>query len=159
MSALVGNKAPDFTLEDESCNAVILSEVLEEGPTVLAFYPGDFKVVCTAQMCNYRDHISDFRALGVRLFGISRNPPDSHARFKKQYDIPFSLLSDPHSRIAQFYGCKSYLLLGAVSRAVFILASTGYVLYRYVEPTTMTRRNANELVAVLRRLKQDKLLV
>jgi len=45
-----------------------------------------------------------------------------------------------------------------VSRAVFIINSKGLILYRYVEPTILTRRKPEELIAILDDLKANKLL-
>lgn len=46
-------------------------------------------------------------------------------------------------------------MLGNVSRAVFIVSRDSKILYRYVEPTTLTRRKADELLDILARLKQS----
>lgn len=36
----VGDKAPDFTLQDTDGNDVALSDLLQQGPVVLGFYRG-----------------------------------------------------------------------------------------------------------------------
>ena len=33
----------------------VLSELLEDGPVLLAFYPGDFSPACTEELCSLRD--------------------------------------------------------------------------------------------------------
>jgi peroxiredoxin Q/BCP len=38
----VGDKAPDFTLQDHDGNPVTLSKLLASGPVILAFYPKAF---------------------------------------------------------------------------------------------------------------------
>jgi peroxiredoxin Q/BCP len=38
----VGDKAPDFTLADTEGKSVKLSELLEKGPVILAFFPKAF---------------------------------------------------------------------------------------------------------------------
>lgn len=155
---VIGKRAPDFKLKDHKGGEVVLSQVMGNAPTLLAFYPGDFTPVCTKQLCTYRDRIDDFKKYGVQIFGISSNPVESHAEFAKKYDFPFLLLSDVNKLVAKAYDATSILLLGKVSRAVFILNTSGIVLYRYVEPTTITHRKPEELVAILDDLKNNKLI-
>lgn len=155
---VIGKKAPDFTLNDHKGGKVTLSEVMNNAPTLLAFYPGDFTPVCTRQLCTYRDKIEDFKKFNVQIFGISSNPVESHAKFAEKYEFPFLLLSDPGKLTAKKYDCASILLLGQISRAVFILNTRGIVLYRYVEPTTITHRKPEELVHILSDLKENNLI-
>lgn len=155
---VIGKKAPDFTLKDHKGGNVTLSQVMTKAPTLLAFYPGDFTPVCTKQLCTYRDRIEDFNKFNVQIFGISANTSSSHAEFVRKYDFPFLLLSDPNKLVAKAYDCTSILLLGRISRAVFILNTSGIILYRYVEPTTLTKRKPEELVAILNDLKSNNLI-
>jgi thioredoxin-dependent peroxiredoxin len=155
---VIGKKAPDFTLKDHLGGYVTLSKVYPVAPTLLAFYPGDFTPVCTKQLCNYRDNFEEFNKLGVQIFGISGNDTQKHAEFAKAYDFPFLLLSDPGQQVAKSFGCTSLLMFGRVSRAVFIINTKGIILYRYVEPTTLTHRKADELAGILSDLRENKLL-
>lgn len=154
----VGKKAPDFTLPSHNGTSVVLSEELKLGPVMLVFYPGDFTPVCTRQMCNYRDSLLDFEKLGVRILGISTNNSESHQKFAQEFDLPFRLLSDPGHRVAKMFECTSLLMLGRVSRAVVIINNQGVILYRYVEPTSLTRRKSEELLKILQDLESNKLL-
>jgi hypothetical protein len=49
-------------------------------------------------------------------------------------------------------------MLGAVSRAVCVVSKKGFVLYRYIEPTVLTRRKAAELIGILEDLKKNSLI-
>lgn len=155
---VIGKKAPDFVLKDQSGGVVTLSKVTPVAPTLLVFYPGDFTYVCTKQLCNYRDNFEQFNKFGIQVFGISSNAKERHEEFAKTYDFPFLLLSDPGSQVAKSFGCTSLLMFGKVSRAVFIINTKGIILYRYVEPTTLTHRSAAELVGILQDLKDNKLI-
>ena len=147
--------APDFTLENQRHEAVRFSDILKNGPVLLVFYPGDFTPVCTSQLCNYRDSLESFQRFGVQLVGVSFNTPLQHKAFAEKYGFDFPLLSDPKKETAKLYGCTSLLMLGNVSRAVFIVSADGRILYRYVEPTSLTRRKADELLTILVGLKQS----
>jgi thioredoxin-dependent peroxiredoxin len=155
---VIGKKAPDFTLKDHQGGTVTLSKVIPVAPTLLVFYPGDFTPVCTKQLCNYRDNFEDFNRFGIQIFGISPNDVQKHAEFAKAYEFPFLLLSDPGQQVAKSFGCTSLLMFGKVSRAVFMINTKGVILYRYVEPTSLTRRKADELVGILTDLKENKLI-
>lgn len=155
---VIGKMAPDFALPDQNGQPVQLSKVCAQGPVLLAFYPRDFTAVCTKQLCNYRDNMAAFREFGLQIFGISSNPSNSHASFGSKYDFPFPLLSDADKSVAKEFGCTSLFMLGRVSRAVFIINKRRTILYRYVEPTILTRRTAQELVLLLADLRKNKFI-
>lgn len=155
---VIGKRAPDFTLPDHKRSNVNLYQSLKVAPTMLVFYPSDFTPVCTAQLCNYRDSIEKFKGFGVQIFGISENSIEEHARFAQKYQFPFLLLTDKGQSVAKQFGCTSLFMFGKVSRAVFIINTSGIILYRYVEPLSITRRKAEELVGILTDLKANKLI-
>lgn len=151
--AQVGHIAPEFKLQNEKEEWVNLSELVAKGPVMLAFYPGDFTPVCTRQLCTYQEAYDRFVHYGVQVVGISGNTPEEHQRFKQKYGFAFPLLTDPGKTVTKRYGVTSILLLGGASRAVFILAKGGRVLYRYVEPLPLTHRKPKELLQILDELK------
>lgn len=155
---VVAKKAPNFNVKDENSQPFQFYEALQKGPALLVFYPGDFRIFCTSQLCTYRDKWSDFKDLGVQVFGLSHNSSEEHKNFTEQYQFPFPLLSDTDNAVARTFGCTSRYLLGGVSRSVVVVSKSGMVLYRYVEPTTLSSKKADELLAILRDLRQNKLL-
>lgn len=155
---VVGKYAPDFELPDQFGNPVRLASLCRVGPLLLAFYPGDFTMVCTKQLCNYRDHLADFSTLGIQVVGVSPNPVFSHSKFAKKYDFTFKLLSDAKQTVARSFDIQSIFMLGKVSRAVFVINKRRMILYRYVEPTVLTHRAADELVRILTDLIKNGLL-
>jgi peroxiredoxin Q/BCP len=115
-------------------------------------------MVCTKQLCDYRDHLEQFVQLGVQIVGISKNSTSEHIKFARAHKFPFLLLSDSGQSVAKMYGCTSLLMMGTVSRAVFIVNTQGIILYRYVEPIALTRRTADELLDVISDLKGNQLI-
>ena len=65
MSVDVGAKAPDFTLPNQDREPVTLSEQLEEGPVVLAFFPAAFSGTCTTEMCTFRDSAAELNKVNA----------------------------------------------------------------------------------------------
>lgn len=149
----LGKNVPDFKLKDQSGQVRNLYGVLPGGPVLLAFYPGDFTRVCTQQFCNYRDTMPLFQSFGLQVVGVSPNTPEDHEKFARQYDFQFLLLSDPSQALAKQFGCTSIFMFGGISRAVFVIGKSGAALYRYVEPTVLTRRKGNEFVTIIQGLR------
>ena len=50
-----GDVVEDFSLPADDGSTVTLSEVLEQGPVVLFFYPKAMTPGCTAESCHFRD--------------------------------------------------------------------------------------------------------
>lgn len=100
-----GDKAPDFTVPDQTGNAVSLSTVLGEGKRViLYFYPKDNTTGCTAEACSLRDGYSELLRKGFVVLGVSADSAASHRRFIEKHQLPFTLLVDADHAIAEAYG-------------------------------------------------------
>ncbi len=115
-----GERAPEFTLPDETATDRSLTELLHSGAVVLYFYPADFTPGCTRQACVLRDLHAEIERAGLRVVGISPQSPESHARFRAKYDLPFVLLSDQHKTVTKMYGVNGPLGI-AVRRASFLI--------------------------------------
>jgi thioredoxin-dependent peroxiredoxin len=115
-----GERAPEFTLPDDTGKDRSLTELLSGGALVLYFYPADFTPGCTRQACTLRDIHSELESAGLRVVGISPQSPESHARFKAKYQLPFVLLSDEQKTVVKMYGVNGPLGLG-VRRATFLV--------------------------------------
>jgi peroxiredoxin Q/BCP len=115
-----GERAPEFSLPDETAKDRSLTELLSSGAIVLYFYPADFTPGCTRQACALRDLHSDIERAGLRVVGISPQSPTSHARFKAKYELPFILLSDQQKTVIRMYGVNGPLGLG-VRRVTYLI--------------------------------------
>jgi peroxiredoxin Q/BCP len=155
---VVGKLAPDFTLPDHRGGTVTLSKVVEKGPVLLAFYPKDFTMVCTKQLCNYTDNFEKFGEMGVQIFGVSHNAVANHSLFAQKYKFPFPLLADLNHVVTKAFGSTSMLMMGRPTRSVFIISRQRIILYKYVEPTVMTHRSADELLKILQDLRRSNLV-
>jgi thioredoxin-dependent peroxiredoxin len=103
MALKIGQKAPDFSLAGTSGEMINLYEDFKGKACVLYFYPKDFTKTCTAEACDFRDQFEAFRNLETPVLGISRDDIPTHMRFKKEYKLPFELLSDTDGKV-----CKAY---------------------------------------------------
>ena len=95
--------APDFTLPDETGLERSLKDYRGKW-VVLYFYPKDDTPGCTTEACNFRDDYSAYEKAGVTIIGVSKDSPNSHAKFNAKYQLPFSLLADVEHKVADQYG-------------------------------------------------------
>jgi len=116
----VDERAPEFTLPDETGKDRSLTELLSAGAIVLYFYPADFTPGCTRQACILRDLQSEITQAGLRVVGISPQSPESHAKFKAKYNLPFVLLADEQKTVIKMYGVNGPLGIG-VRRATYLI--------------------------------------
>ena len=97
-----------------------MTELLSSGAIVLYFYPADFTPGCTRQACVLRDLHEEIQRAGLRVVGISPQSPESHAKFRAKYNLPFVLLSDQHKAVVKMYGVNGPLGIG-VRRASYLI--------------------------------------
>lgn len=127
-----GARAPLFKGKDQDGKWVGLDD-FNGKKVVLYFYPKDDTPGCTAEACNLRDNYEDLLARGFAILGVSPDDDKSHAKFKSTYDLPFSLIADPETKIIKAYGVwgeknmygKTYM---GVLRTTFIIDETGTIL-------------------------------
>ena len=100
----VGDRAPLFTLPNQTGETVNLADLIGKKPIVLYFYPKDDTPGCTAESCAFRDNYEQFQDLGADVIGISADPPTAHQQFARKYQLPFTLLSDVSNQVRDLYG-------------------------------------------------------
>jgi peroxiredoxin Q/BCP len=54
------------------------------------------------------------------VVGISPQSPETHAKFRSKYDLPFALLSDADKEVVKMYGVNGPLGFG-VRRATYLI--------------------------------------
>ncbi|UZR94337.1 peroxiredoxin [Chondrinema litorale] len=113
-------KAPDFTLPSTSGEDFSLYNDMSGKPCIIYFYPKDFTRGCTKEACSFRDTHEEFKGLDIEIFGISKDSIETHLKFKKEYQLPFDLLSDKSGDV-----CKKYKALipviGIPKRITYLL--------------------------------------
>lgn len=104
MAALtVGSPAADFTLQDSSGTDFTLSA--QRGKSVLIyFYPQADTPACNDQNVTFSANIDWFTARDIVLVGISPDSVAALAKFKSNYSLRPTLLSDPAHRAIGSYG-------------------------------------------------------
>lgn len=102
----VGDQAPEFSLKDET-NTIRTFAEFNKNKVVIFFYPKDGSPNCTKEACSLRDANAMYTKHNIVVLGISYDSPESHLKFKQQYHLPFTLLSDTDKEVAKMYGLGS----------------------------------------------------
>jgi peroxiredoxin Q/BCP len=146
-----GQQAPDFELQSDAGEPIRLSS-LRGRPVVLYFYPKDNTPGCTTQACGIRDSWADFERAGAVVLGVSPDGVASHQGFKRDFDLPFTLLADPDHRVAEAYGAwgektrYGRTSLG-ILRTTFVIGPDGVV--RRVIPNVKPATHADDVLEIL----------
>ena len=145
----LGDVAPDFALMDENKNTVKLSE-LRGKKVVLLFYPMDFSPVCTTEHCTFGPQLGQIKGReDAVVFGVSCDSPFSHAAFKKQYGIPYTLLADPTRKMAKAYGMwageEPY---NCTKRGTVVIGKDGRITHYHEQPMREARKVEDLSMAV-----------
>lgn len=131
MTLSAGTTAPDFTMQTDGGGSITLSS-LRGQPVILYFYPKDDTTGCTAQACGFRDATPDFAITKAKIIGVSKDSPVSHDKFKKKYDLNFTLASDKDGHVCEDYGVwaeksmygRKYM---GIERTTFLIDKKGVI--------------------------------
>src|SRR5690625_3757674 len=131
----IGEKAPDFTLQNQDGEDVQLADFKGKN-VVLYFYPKDMTPGCTTQACDFRDHYDEFSELDAVILGVSPDPVERHQKFIDKYDLPFELLADEDHKVAEEFGVwklkknfgREYY---GIERSTFIIDKEGKLMKEY----------------------------
>ena len=147
----VGQKAPEFTVVDDSGKTVKLSD-FKGKKVVLYFYPKDDTPGCTKEACSFRDGISELRKKGAFVLGVSADSAASHQKFKMKFDLNFPLLADTEKKIIEDYDVwKEKSLYGrkymGIERTTYIIGKDGKI--SHIFPKVKVSEHYDEVIAAL----------
>ena len=103
----IGDQAPDFTLQGSDGKTYQLSELIQEGAVVLAWYPKAFTKGCTIECKSLTEKGHLIREYAVTYFMVSVDPLEDVTKFAESMAADFPLLADPDKSVAQQYGVMS----------------------------------------------------
>jgi len=133
-----GDKAPEFTTKDQNGNTVSLKD-FHGKKVVLYFYPEDDTPTCTIEACNLRDNYAELKKAGLVVLGVSPDDKNKHKKFEEKYNLPFTLLEDPHKNIIDKYGVwgeknlygRKYM---GLFRTTFLINEEGNIIKIFKKP-------------------------
>ena len=126
-----GDRAPQQSVTLSDGSEVNLAD--PGGPLVLYFYPKDDTSGCTREAQDFTALAGDFKAAGVRVIGVSRDPMKKHEKFIGKYSLGIPLASDEDGRISDAFGTwvqksmygRKYM---GMERSTFLIDADGRVI-------------------------------
>jgi peroxiredoxin Q/BCP len=150
----VGDKAPQFTLNDGDGKKVKLSD-FKGKKVVLYFYPKDLTPGCTVEACAFRDDISVIKKLGAVVLGVSADSEKIHQKFTAKHGLNFPLLADANHEVCEKYGAwQEKSMYGrkywGIARITYLIDENGKVakVFGKVKPAD----HSQEVIAAIRSL-------
>lgn len=167
----IGDRAPDFTLNNALGKPVTLDEYLKKGPVILTWYRGGWCPYCNLTLHELQQELPNFKANGATLIALTPELPDESISTAEKHDLEFEVLSDLGNKIAKEYGIvfkltdevagmynKSFELNnhnGDKSNelplaATYIIDEHGVIVYAFLDADYRNRAEPSELTAFLR---------
>ena len=121
-----GDRAPEFSLQNQDGKTVKLSDYAGRG-LIVFFFPAASSPGCTKEACAFRDAYADFLDLGCEVFGISSDDGQSHQAFQQKHKLPYPLLSDTQKKVRQQFGVPKSLFGLIPGRVTYVVGLDGKV--------------------------------
>lgn len=170
----VGDKAPDFILENTLGENVSLKKYLESGPVILTWYRGSWCPYCNIALVELQEYLKEFKELEAQLIAISPQRADSTLTLQQKKELQFTLVSDTDNRVAQKYGLsfkldsethQLYEKRISLSKyngntegtlpitATYIIDRKGVIRYAYINENYKQRANPKDILESLKTLQ------
>ncbi len=149
-----GDRAPEFTLKDQTGRSVSLTDF--KGKRVLVyFYPRAMTPGCTVQACGLRDSRNELKREDIIVLGISPDSIEKLKAFEEKHELNFTLLSDEGLKAIKAYGAwgaKKFMgrTFDGVLRQSFLIDKEGKILH--VLPNVKTSGHIEAVLELFKRL-------
>ena len=124
----VGDSAPDFELESTE-GTLRLSERVQHGRVLLAFYFEDATPSCSTEIATLADVYEPIQSVGGDIVAVSADSVASHRLFAQRMNAPFPLVSDPDLHAAKAYDVVSEEDPKRSRRALFVIDEDGTIVH------------------------------
>jgi len=126
-----GDKVPDVKLVGMDGAAVSPADFSGQ-KLVLYFYPKDDTSGCTREAQDFTALASEFEQAGTWILGVSKDSPQSHAKFADKYGLRVKLATDPDGSVCEAFGTWGEKSLYGrryfgIERATFLIDRDGTI--------------------------------
>lgn len=169
----VGDKAPDFTLNNVLNNPISLYEELENGPVVLTWYRGGWCPYCNITLRYLQEQLPEFKKLNATLLALTPELPDNSLTTAQKNKLEFTVLSDLGNNIGKEYGVVFKLTNEVASiyeasfglnekngnannelplAATYVINKNGIIQYAFLSADYRERAEPAEIISVLKKI-------
>ncbi|WP_159019426.1 peroxiredoxin-like family protein [Algibacter sp. L3A6] len=170
----VGDKAPNFTLNNALNQPVSLYNTLENGPVVLTWYRGGWCPYCNITLHHLQEHLPEFKKAGATLLALTPELPDNSLNTSEKNNLEFTVLSDIGNTVGKTYGVVFELTKKVASiyqegfglnqkngdnsnelplAATYVIDKKGVIQYAFLDADYKERAESKEIVSALNKLK------
>jgi peroxiredoxin Q/BCP len=142
---VVGEAAPDFTLQGSDGNTYSLADFKGKQAVVIAWFPRAFTSGCTVECKSLAENGDKIRQYDVSYFMASTDPLEKNQAFAEETEADFPLLSDPDGTAAKAYGV--YAMGGYAKRHTFYIGKDGTLLK--IDTSVTPKSSAEDMIANL----------
>lgn len=117
---------------------------------------------CKKQLVELSENNKAFADLGVRVMVMTYETREQHMKFSKQYDIKYSILSDPESHHIRVFGIVNpkfgpdSMAYGVPYPGVFVVDKAGIIRAKFAEQSYRDRPIIEDLLDAARGLSKWK---
>lgn len=166
----VGEKAPNFKLNNAIGETVELYDYLKKGKVVLTWYRGGWCPYCNLTLRHLQQELPNFKANGATLIALTPELPDQSMNTAQKNELAFEVLSDIGNKTAHEYGVV-FKLTNEVAEiynkqfdmngyngdmsnelplaATYIIDENGYIIYAFLDSDYRNRAEPSELTDFL----------
>ena len=174
-SLKVGEKVPEFSLQNAVGKTVELKSLLAENPVVISFYRGGWCPYCNMELRGLQKYLPQITELGAKLIAISPETPDNSLSTTEKNELTFEVLSDLGNQTAKKFGLvfqvpeelrPIYQSFGIDLPAyngdesfelpipgTYVIATDGTIIHAFVDPDYTKRLDPEEIINVLKKIK------
>lgn len=146
----VGDRAPDFMLQDQDGKDVRLSDLTDQGRVVLIFFRGKYCLACRGALKGLLPRYEDFKSSKVSIVAVGPVTPEE----AKGFELPFPVLSDLEFEATKKYGLmhEKGLMGKDVPRPTTLFLDKGSRTIKWMRAETdvRTRPDPEEIFELLR---------
>lgn len=156
MSAIIGKKAPEFSLDAVQAGQFkqVGLDDFKKKWLVVFFYPLDFTFVCPTEILAFSDRYEEFKKLGADVVGVSIDSKFTHLAWTETprakggiEGLRYALLADMNKTMSKAFGVLNEEA-GIALRGLFIIDPDGVVQHATVNNLGVGR-SVDETLRVL----------
>ena len=140
MAIGIGDRAPDFDLEEAWPNRVRLADFHGRSNVLLVFHPFAFTDLCSEEALDLQENLGAFRNANTEVVLVSCDTSAARQAWKETLGLEYVVASDfwPHGAAAKAYGVFNETN-GAPLRGTFLIDTEGVVVWSLVNDVDTPR--------------------